>query len=349
MRAPREDALACRYTVGEARHLTQTRRSMSPIAPPLLALATLLLTSPRALAMREAPPAPRRHLVDPEAAPAGDTLVPATIPYRGYRLHVRDAELLKQRRGRYLVSVTVVNTGAQRVGLGPGFPVHFLQTAFDDALSRSGLLPLAPGIREALIEAAVTLAPGEVHEGLTVWVAEGATATAPTAKTDDIQPRRRERLPKRTRAARDRGDVLYASAATPPAASGGACLDLAIAGVEVVSRDGASATLEIAVANLGARALDAGAIGEGATLDLYLGGGATVTNASRRIGRIPLSALSSGDPARALPPGGRASVTERVRLEGLSRYTRVLIAQLDPGQVIDECDETNNEASVVLE
>ena len=286
----------------------------------------------------------------PTCAP--DTLIPADVPYKGYRLHVRDAQLLKQRRDRYLVSVRVVNTGSRPVGLGPGFPVHFLQTDFDDALAQSGLLPLAPGIRQALVDAAVALEVAGALEALEVWVTPSGSASAPAASTDDIAPTYRERLPRKPRPRSDEGERLYASAKpitpAPTPTANAACADLAVGGIEVLQRDKRSALVELTIVNEGTRALTRDALGTGATLDVYLGGSDAVTAASERLARVNLSSRLGSSLGSGLAPGASIGVTERLDLSALTRYTRVLVAQLDPGQVVAECDETNNESSTVL-
>ena len=333
-----------------ARHLTPNLYSMprTPTAKSLLVLAALTciplagVCSVLAKAL-------------PTSAP--DTLIPAHVPYRGYRLHVRDAQLVKQRRDRYLVAVTVVNTGSRAVGLGPGFPVHFLQTDFDEALAQSGLLPLAPGIRRALIEAAVTLEAAATLPRLELWVTPSAPPRAPLAKTDDIAPAYRERLPRRAEP-EGNGDeageaALYASAkpvsATPASRPEVAdCTDLRIGAVEILQRDRRSALVALTIVNEGDRALTRETLGTGATLDVYLGGSDDVTAASERLARVNLSSRIGSSLGKGLATGGSIKVTERLDLSSLSRYTRVLVAQLDPGQVVPECDETNNETSTVL-
>ena len=291
----------------------------------------------------------------PEIAPtnlgtAADTLIPTGIKYKGYRLHVRDAKLVRQRRGRYLIEVTVVNTGARAIGLGPGFPVHFLQTAFDGALAQSGLLPLAPGIRRGIIEARLTLEPGEVAERLSFWATADERTVLPAGGTDEFEVA--ERQPLRKRRPEDRTQPIYASAKpiiTPQqGASTTACVDLVVAAVEVVARDRRSATIRVVIANRGDLPLTAASIGTGASLDLYLGGGAEITAASQRLARVNLSARLGPSLREGLTRDATLAVTERVSLSTLTRYTRVVVAQLDPGQEIEECDETNNEESVVL-
>lgn len=289
----------------------------------------------------------------PPLPPQGDTLIPAHVPYKGYRLHVREARLIKQRRGRYLVAVKVVNTGARDIGLGPGFPLHFLQTVFDDALTKGGLLPLATGIRRALVDEAVSLVAGEAIEELKCWVTPQAATRTPTAKTDEIEVTYRERLPqKQPKPGTQEGEASwYASAKPvppPPPPDADHCVDLKLAAIDVLRRRKRSALVELTLTNIGTRTLKREDLGAGSSLDLYLGGGAEVTAASKRLARIDLAQRIGPSLGQGLASGRSVAITERLDLSSLSRYTRVLVAQLDPGQVIPECDETNNETNVVL-
>ena len=297
--------------------------------------------------------APSDGYAAPAPASVVDTLIPTTVPYTGYRLHVRDAKLLRQKRNRYEVAVTVVNTGAKGVNLGPGFPTQLLQTVFDDALAGGGLLPLAPSLRKELLADEVELAPGATLRELTYWVEPTTRASSPAATTDPIEKQYRTRL-KTAPADRDqRQETLYASAkpVTPPPApaTADACADLEIASLKVLARDRRSVTVEVAIRNAGSRPLTTGDLGTGTSLDLYLGGGPVITAASQLLTRVNLSARLGAGLGEGLVPGGAVALTERLDVSSATRYTRVLAAQLDPGQIVEECDETNNESTLLLE
>ena len=115
-----------------------------------------------------------------------DTILPASIVYQGYRIHVRNINVVKQRDNDYLLQFEAINTGRRAVSFGPGFPAHYLQTVFDASLSRSGLLPLAGGIRQALVRSSLGLDVGEWQKGLEFWVSPGEIVV-PELKTDDFE------------------------------------------------------------------------------------------------------------------------------------------------------------------
>ncbi len=288
-----------------------------------------------------------------------DTLVPTTIAYSGYRLHLRDIVLLKQRKDKYLIGFTVVNTGARPLSFGPGFPQHFLQTDFEETLVQSGLLPLAPGLRAALLASRLDLDIGQSVRGVEHWVTADTPAQAVIARTDAF-----DRSPSTAVRRRDSATTLTASSVVTPETTStdvekpsvgsvtkvsmASCVDIAVASLTVTQRQRGSVMLQIEITNLGPASLTTVSLGSGATLDLYLGGASTVTNASQRIARVNLSSRLGPSLNTGLATGASITLLERIDVSAATRYTKMLVAQIDPGQVIAECDETNNEASLLL-
>ncbi len=298
-----------------------------------------------------------------------DTLVPADLAYRGYRLHLRDIALLKQRKDKYLFRLTAVNTGARPVTLGPGFPQHVLQTDFEDALLQSGFLPLAASLRAALLRSDLSLPVAESASGLEFWVSADQSVDEVIARTDDFEyvPEAAAPTVKTSRGSTPAKDTdrLYASAAPiapigPPTmvadaqaevqvrAEPSPCADLATASMKVTQRQRGSVMLQIELTNLGPALLTTADLGAGASLDIYLGGATSVTNASQRIARINLSSRLGPSLNAGLETGETITILERIDVSSATRYTSVVVAQIDPGQVIVECDETNNETSLLL-
>ena len=310
---------------------------------------------------------------------AVDTLVPASISYAGYRLHVRDIQLLKQRKDQFLLRVTAVNTGARVINLGPGFPQHYLQTDFDEVLQQSGLMPLAYSLRMALLESRISLKVAESVSDLEFWVTADEPPAKVIARTDELEAtasedavrpvvRKPAAIPTVTESqVSSADDRLYASttALPPPAAPPAStlplspaaalaaakalpCSDLATASVRVAQQQRGSVMLQIELTNLGPAPLTSVSLGTGATLDIFLGGSRQVTNASQRLARVDLSARLGPSLSGGLATGETITLLERVDVSAATRYTRMIVTQIDPGQVIAECDETNNEASVLL-
>ena len=272
---------------------------------------------------------------------AADTLIPCDIDYQGYRVHVRDIRLLKQRRERYLLSVDVVNTGKRAVSFGPGFPSRLFQTDFDDALAHSGLLSLAGPLRAALLATAITLEPGEVAGEQKFWLEPGEASVRPVGRVDRIDT-------DNATPARRRASVAVTDTAVVRAVAA-RCGDLHVDGLKVLQRNKSQATIQVQLVNAGTAALDTTDIRAGGVLDLYVGGATRVTNASRRLGRLELSErISALGGGAGLAPGESLTIVQAIDLASVTKYNAVLVVQVDPGQRISECDETNNSASLVL-
>lgn len=266
-----------------------------------------------------------------------DTLVPSDIVYQGYRVHVRRVELLKQRKDRYLLRVEVVNTGKRAVGFGPGFPARFLQTDFDISLAQAGLFSLAGPLRDALLATDLKLEAGQAIAGQEFWVTPGEVTKVVEGRMDTFS--RQAGMITRSRPTASTSDLV-----TIPT-----CPDLSVSKVSISQRGKSSVTLQISLSNVGHSAIDKNRAGTGATLDIYVGGSDRITNASKRIQRFNLSEkLSALNVGKGLGPGDIITLVEMIDITGVSKYNGVLTVQVDPGQVIIECDETNNTASLPL-
>lgn len=287
------------------------------------------------------------------AVAAGDTTLPADIAYTGYRLHVRGVELLKEKRGRFLVRCEVVNTGRRPVSMGPGFPTRFLQTVFDESLAAGGLLRLGLPLRAALVDSRERFAVGEWRRGLEFWLDPEARGAGPELATDDFTRRRVNPLRARPTPGETAPDETATDRTGPPAVvpevvadGGAACADLAVTAMRIVFRGRGSATLQVTVSNLGEGALATADLPDAIALDVFLGGAPEISGSSRRVGGADLAErLRTGG---GLEPGASLTLVERVDTRAATRYTGVLTARLDGSQALRECDETNNEASVLL-
>ena len=286
-------------------------------------------------------------------ASVGDTLLPADIAYAGYRLHVRNVEVTDQKGDRFELTFEAVNTGRRPIAFGPGFPAHYLQTVFDGTLAGGGLLPLAPGLREAICSSALEVGVGEWRKGLTHWVsvADGASAEH-TFKIDAFErttPRVRRPAPTKRKSAAVAPPPTTAPTPTPAIAEPRApCADLRIAELKLLVKAKGKATLQLYLENSGATSIAYADLPAGLGIDFYLGGAPQITGSSRRVGRAVVDAKLKALKDAVLAPGAKAVLVERVDIESATRYTGVITAQLDPGQQLRECDETNNEASVLL-
>ncbi len=282
------------------------------------------------------------HLLSakPAITTAADTLIPPNIPYEGYRIHVRQVKLVKQKQNRFLLRVALVNTGKRAIGFGPGFPGRLLQTDFDVAMAQGGLLSLAEPLRAAIMATSIKLEPGQEIIDQEYWLVPGEARKGPEARMDTFS--------------RQASTISRAKSAKPidaqvvPVAPV-SCADLVIETIKIAQRGKSKVTVQISVRNQGKARLDAKAAGEGGLLDVYVGGSERISNSSRRLARVELSTRIAGlAGGKGLAPNESLTLIETLDLSGVTKYNGVLVVQIDPGQVIAECDETNNTGSLLL-
>ena len=128
-----------------------------------------------------------------------------------------------------------------------------------------------------------------------------------------------------------------------------ACPDLVISDLRITQRSRSRVALQVTLINTGQLNIDSTNVGRGAIINFYASGGERVGNAAKLLLQLPLSnAVSTLNGRRGLQAGTSMTLVETLDLEGVTKYSGVLVAQVDPGQVIRECDETNNEAHTLL-
>ena len=285
----------------------------------------------------------------------GDTLLPAEIVYQGYRLHIRNVEVVSQRDDRFELQFELINTGRRPIQFGPGFPTHYLQTVYDNSLGIGGLMPLAPAFRSTLSASDLKLEVGEWKRSLRLWISTTERPEQLSLKTDDFEPTQ----PRVRRNTPTTAPVVQQPSSSPAAApvirssdetviASSSCSDLHISEVKVLLQAKGKATLQLYLTNDGSEPLFYAALPDGVTIDFYLGGSPNISASSRRIGRMDLTEQLAKLKSSSLRPTSQAVLIQRVDVSDATRYTGVITAQLDPGQLLVECDETNNMQHVLL-
>ena len=197
-------------------------------------------------------------------------------------------------------------------------------------------------LRAAIVGSRERFEVGEWKEDLEFWLDPSAEADAPELTRDTFTRTRVAPRPKRPAPPPPRAVPL-------DALDEDSCADLAVTGMRIVIRDGNSATVQFTVANLGAGALSTADLPETLPLDVFLGGAAEISGSSRLVTQVDLAERLRRRPGGRLDGGAAVTLLEEVDVRSVTRYTSVLTARIDGGQALRECDETNNEASVVLE
>jgi len=272
-----------------------------------------------------------------------DTLMPSSISYAGYRVYIRNVKILKQKGSEYLLGMEIVNTGKRPISFGPGFPSRYLQTRFDESLRNAGLLSLGLQIREGLLDTREKLDVGEWMTSMEILVRADAKIEEVTFSRDNFE-RVSSTVKRRNPASDNRASPEVAASAKTPSN----CVDLVIAEVKILEQNKKNATVQVTISNEGSESFPLDNINEGLSLSVFVSGSARISNSSKKLKQVNLTERLSSQTKAALSTGENVVLVERLDISDATRYTAVLIAQLDSGQVVAECNETNNEADALL-
>jgi len=272
-----------------------------------------------------------------------DTLMPDGISYSGYRIYIRKVTVLKQKGKEFLLGMEVVNTGKRPISFGPGFPARYLQTRFDESLSSSGLLPLGLQIREGLLNTREKLEVGDWRTDLQLLVRSDVEIEQTELTKDNFERVSSTIQRKSSTPAPSRSKDKSAFAKTTSA-----CVDLVVSEVKVLSKDRKTATVQLTLLNTGGADFDLDRMREGLSLTMFLSGSPRLSSSSKKLRRIRLADRLASQGQTSLSQGENIVLVEQVDVSKATRYTGVLIAQLDSGQVVEECNETNNEGHALL-
>ncbi len=123
------------------------------------------------------------------------------------------------------------------------------------------------------------------------------------------------------------------------------CPDLAIKKIELVTKCSNSVVLMVTIENKGIRTVD---IPNDKTLVLqtFWSGDAKFNNGDILINGTYVK--SFGDYGKSLSPDGSYSMAITVPLKGKTQFTNNLIVFIDATYFLEECDESNNDASFLV-
>lgn len=280
---------------------------------------------------------------------ARDTLLPSDISYTGYRVYIRKVTILKQKGEEYLLGMELINTGKRSISFGPGFPARYLQTRFDESLGSLGLTPLGLQIREGLLKSSEKLAVGEWRANLELWVKADAEIEQKKFSKDNFERVASTITRRSPTTSVDQEAAAFPSTGSKPAAKTSSdCIDLTISEMKILQQSKKIATVQLTIANGGTNDFPLKNVNEGLSLTMFVSGSPRISSSSRQIKQINLSERLAMQGKNALANGQSIVLVERLDISEATRYTAVLIGQLDSGQVLEECNETNNEFNTLL-
>ena len=302
-------------------------------------------------------------------------------PYRGYRLQVLNIEVEKRSDTSVKFSCDLINTGKFALNGAKTATRDLLVISYDESLAAADLTPYREAIRAELLRQKLFLPPGRLERDRTYKVPLpapnvlagpqlGLTRVAGDSHNADpdavpAPPTRKERpkwarprtpappaeLPEGVgfRSKTGRSETTAEQLARKKAT----CFDLVLRDVQVLRQDKREVELRYTIVNVGQGTADLtgrspGSYEDNLAVKVYLSG---VPKLSR--GALLLGGLWLGGelmPVRGkLKPGQSLTGELTMDIRKKTRYLNHLLLGLDAPLLIDECDRTNNTATLLLD
>ncbi len=283
-----------------------------------------------------------------------DSLPPAEVAYKGYRIEVTNLTAGKKSKNWLKVNCTLINTGREPVRLGKkNHSTSDLVIQFDESLQNSDLLVYEEWIRESILRQDIKLLAGQMRSNTALKLSTKDIFT--TKGPAKPKPKAAEPIP-------DSPEVVLASGkkesevsveAASPKWDPTACPDIFLSDLKVLKKSKYSLTLAYTITNHGegpANLLGDDALeGDNVAIRANLSSVNKTTRGSIIIGGEYVSAKEVSEYKNLLPP--KQSYTGKMKLDisKMTRFTSYVVLELDIYNRILECDETNNQLAVKIE
>ncbi len=240
--------------------------------------------------------------------------------YTGYRVELTNIQLVKQTKDENVINFDVTNTGSEHLVLGSKASLNLnIQIIFEDTYIVSDTANVRQAIKNKLLKTPIYLPIGESKK-----FKKFVFST--------FQPDEKMKIPSDKSIAEKIG-----------------CPDLIIDTIIVTQLKKKSAQIQFRLVNKGnatAVLLDTQKAGsEPVAILAYLNGTQVLSRSALNVGGIKMKNMLKNAELRI-----RESVflSMKLDLSDKTRFTKVLILQIDPYLQLDECDKTNNNFSVIL-
>ncbi|MEL6636852.1 MAG: hypothetical protein AAFW73_19215 [Bacteroidota bacterium] len=310
-------------------------------------------------------------------SPTSDTI--PKIAYTGYRLYLTQFESLKTKKGKLYIKLSAINTGNKKMMLGKGASQIFPVVKFDPSIDQAKLRDYAAAIYFQLLEEKMTIPIGAITTNIELRLplqsetpdkppvsSEPAplAEAEPEAATPAHEPPTRESAVEgegESNVEREAAEVETESSAAdtepevapapterqPPEAETGYCSDLVLKNVSILKRNKSSMTLAYELFNqgLGKAKVIVGRKKDQESLAIR----ANLSSSEKLTrGAIVLGGTFLSGEETVLASGESYQGTLKVDLHKLTKFTPILILELDAYEFVAECDETNNIQSIQL-
>jgi hypothetical protein len=264
--------------------------------------------------------------------------------YRGYRLHLSNVTPLKSKDGKVKLGFHAINTGRENLRFGKNHLKHHddLLIEFDEAFEYSPLFNYKENIKQALLHKDMVVMAGKIlyNQEIDLQQIDGGNKNLVTSLKSNNRKEKKKKEEVFT-VNTDAGSDAYFDKST--------CPDLRIESIRMLKRTKKHVTIEYTLANRGKGPAniegktkgteDNVAIKAYMTRSHRLSKGALVLGG----GFVPdLHKSKNG----FLNAGQSITATIKLETHNMTRFTPVVILELDTYDAIRECDETNNKNHV---
>ncbi|MEL6866585.1 MAG: hypothetical protein AAFP19_19320 [Bacteroidota bacterium] len=268
--------------------------------------------------------------------------------YTGYRLHLTNIEVLKKGGDWIKIRCDLINTGREDVALTKGqiLPDELL-IQFDESLSNSHLLAYEEQISQALSDQNKVLKAGQVQGSAEIRFSTTGVFTEKGGKVK-TKKKKKEKDKKNSFQLADTEDTPAEEPFDKER-----CPDIQIEQIQVVKKTKNWLTLSYTITNKGKG--PARILGKTKSKEDNVAVRANLSSSSRLTkGAIILGGDFFDGNNKELPNGflqAQESCQGTIKLDirKMTRYTSVIILELDAHDSIRECDETNNRQYIKVE
>ncbi len=302
------------------------------------------------------------------------------IKYIGYRLYLTHFEQVKEKKGYLYVKLSAINTGNKKMQLGKGASQIFPVVKIDPSIETAGLSDFQTEIYYKLLEEKLTIPIGAITTNIELKLLLDASDSlldgpaeltpAPVAEEPALVDTPSPKKPKKEKGKKAKAEpkeemvepivepspiatakeevlpepsleIVETPANENPIKEENTCADLVLQDIKVLKRTKGSITIEYQLHNKGTGKAPL-VVGEkkeqqSIALRAHLSSSEKLTR-----GAIVLSSTFLYGEELTLAAGESYTGKLKLALHKLTKFTPVLILELDAFEFVKECDEKNN-------
>ena len=288
------------------------------------------------------------------------------VEYQGYRLYLTHFEQIKEKKGLLYLQLSAINTGNQAMPLGKGPAQIIPVVSFDPSVEQAGLAAYQEEIFYALLEEKMTIPIGAIRTKIELRIEPGSkkTLAEPALAVKSPPPPQAEAPEMETLSAATQAPVAntpptlskepLAQEASPAAIpvveeapAEESCSDLVLQNIQVLKRRKNTIVLEYQLTNRGFGKAPVVVGRKKEQQGLAIRANLSSTEKLTR-GAIPLGGIFLEGDELTLASGESYTGTLKLDLHKLTKFTPILILELDAYEFVDECNEENNLSTLLL-